>query len=453
MIKRIFFTAAIILLSACTKKLDVKPDQSLIVPNTVADFQALMDYVDMLNAFYPSYGEAGADNYYITDARFNGLASNSERNTYIWGKEIFPAKDAVPPVDWGNGYVRVNYCNLALEGLEKLNAGTGSTAYNNVRGAALFFRALSFYTLAGEFSKPYDSITAATDPGIPLRVKSDVEIIYQRASVKATYEQVLSDLAVAMKLLPDISTFKTRPSKATVYGLLARIHLDLKNYQEALNYVNLSLAIYHKLLDYNTLDPGSSLPFNEFNDDVLFYAKLSANGLNRMASMIVDSVLYEQYHDNDLRKVLFFRDGTGGTKLFKGTYSGNSFQYFGGIGVDEMYITRAECYARTGDVVHAMEDLNTLLRTRWKSGTYTDMTAADADDALKKILTERRKELVFRGLRWVDLRRLNKDARFAKTLTRMVEGSVYQLPPNDARYVYPIPGDEIMYSGIEQNVR
>ncbi|SHL88492.1 RagB/SusD family nutrient uptake outer membrane protein [Chitinophaga sp. CF418] len=451
MTKRIFLLAAIILLSACTKKLDIKPDQSLIVPQTVADFQAMMDFTDILNAYIPSYGEVGADNYYITDARYNGLALTGERNAYIWGKDIFPAKENA--TDWANGYVRVNYCNLVLEGLEKLSAGTGSPAYNNVKGAALFFRALSFYSLAGEFSKPYDSITAATDLGIPLRLKSDMQIIYQRASVKATYEQVLSDLAVAAELLPDITTFKTRPSKAGVYGLLARIHLDLKNYQEALDYANLSLAIYHNLLDYNTQDPASSLPFDGFNDDVLFYAKLSGSGLIRMATMIVDSVLYKQYQDNDLRKVLFFKDGTGGTKLFKGTYSGNNTQYFGGIGVDEMYITRAECYARKGDAAHAMEDLNTLLKTRWKSGTYTDMTAADADDALKKVLAERRKELLFRGLRWVDLRRLNKDARFAKTLTRIVNGAVYQLPPNDVRYVYPIPEGEIIYSGIEQNAR
>ena len=451
MTKRIFLPAVILLLSACTKKLDIKPDQSLIVPETVADFQALMDFADMLNAYLPSYGEAGADNYYLTDARYNALALNGDRNAYIWGKDIFSTNENV--LDWSNGYVRVNYCNLVLEGLEKLTAGRGSAAYNNVRGTALFFRALSFYSLAGEFSKSYDSTTAATDPGIPLRVKSDVEIIYQRASVKATYELVLSDLAVAAELLPDITTFKTRPSKAAVYGLLARIHLDLKNYQDALNYANLSLAIYHNLLDYNTVDPGSSLPFDKFNDDVLFYAKLASNGLIRMATIIVDSTLYRQYEDNDLRKVLFFRDGTGGTKLFKGTYSGNNTQYFGGIAVDEMYIVRAECYARTGDAVHAMEDLNTLLRTRWKAGTYIDMTAADADDALKKILTERRKELLFRGLRWVDLRRLNKDPRFAKTLIRIVNGTVYQLPPNDVRYVYPIPADEIRYSGIEQNVR
>jgi len=451
MIKRIFFPAVIILLSACTEKLDIKPDQSLNVPETIADFQALLDNADIVNAFIPSYGEAGADNYYITDTRYNGLSTNNDRNTYIWAKDLFPVNDVA--ADWAYGYVRVNYCNLVLEGLEHITTGMGTTAYNNVKGAGLFLRALSFYTLAGEFCKPYDSATAATDPGIPLRLKSDVQIIYQRASVKATYEQVLADLAAAAELLPDIAASKTRPSKAALYGLLARIHLSLKNYREALDYVNLSLAIYHKLLDYNTLDTTSSLPFDMFNDDILFFASLTPTGLLRMSSTIVDSVLYRQYQDNDLRKSLFFRDGMGNTKLFKGTYSGNPFYHFGGITVDEMYITRAECYARLSDPVHAMEDLNTLLRTRWKSGSYTDMTAANADDALKKVLTERRKELLFRGLRWIDLRRLNKEARFAKTLTRIVKGSVYQLPPNDARYVYPIPADEIIHSGIEQNVR
>lgn len=449
--KYIFFMAAIILLPACTEKLDIKPDQSLIVPETVADFQAMMDNITFMNAYIPAFGEAGADNYYITEARYNALPTNSDRSSYIWGNGIFPANDIA--LDWAYGYVRINYCNLVLEGLKQLTAGTGTIEYNNVKGAALFFRALSFYTLAGEFCKPYDSSTAATDPGLPLRTTSDIQTIYQRASVKATYEQALSDLAAAADLLPDMPAFKTRPSKVALYGLLARIHLSLRNYKEALEYADRSLSSYHTLLDYNTLDPLSNLPFDKFNDEVLFFASLSTCSLLKMSGMIVDSVLYQQYQNDDLRKNLFFRNGMDGTKLFKGTYCGSSFEHFGGIAVDEIYIIRAECYARSGNAAQAMADLNTVLKTRWRSGTYVDMTATDPDDALKKVLTERRKELLFRGLRWVDLRRLNKDARFAKTLTRSINGAVFQLPPNDARYVYPIPEDEIRHSGIEQNAR
>jgi len=68
-------------------------------------------------------------------------------------------------------------------------------------------------------------------------------------------------------------------------------------------------------------------------------------------------------------------------------------------------------------------------------------------------LKERRKELLFRGLRWTDLRRLNLDPRFAVTLARNVSGQIYSLPPEDPRYAWPIPDDEIQASGIPQNPR
>ena len=100
-----------------------------------------------------------------------------------------------------------------------------------------------------------------------------------------------------------------------------------------------------------------------------------------------------------------------------------------------------------------MADLNTLLRTRWITGAYTDMTATSADDALVKVLTERRKELVFRNVRWSDLRRLNMETRFQKTLTRTAGAQTFTLPPNDPRYVLLIPGDVITYSTLTQNPR
>jgi hypothetical protein len=137
-----------------------------------------------------------------------------------------------------------------------------------------------------------------------------------------------------------------------------------------------------------------------------------------------------------------------------GTYGGyNVNTLFTFPAVDELYLIKSECEARLGNVSMAMTDLNTLLVTRWKTGTFIPFTAANADDALPVILTERRKELVMRGVRWTDLRRLNTDARFASTITHVYNGQVYLLPPNDPKYVWPIPDDEILYSGIPQNVR
>lgn len=118
-----------------------------------------------------------------------------------------------------------------------------------------------------------------------------------------------------------------------------------------------------------------------------------------------------------------------------------------------MYLVRAEASARTGHPAQALSDLNTLLATRWKTGTYVPYATTDPAVALQDILTERRKELFARGLRWTDLRRLNQDPRFAVTLKRLIAGQAYALPPLDKRYVFPIPDDEIRLSGIPQNSR
>jgi hypothetical protein len=155
---------------------------------------------------------------------------------------------------------------------------------------------------------------------------------------------------------------------------------------------------------------------------------------------------------------MFYKaSGTSGQQTFIGTYTGGTTgggisKAFGGIATDEVYLTRAECYARTGNVASAMSDLNKLMLARWKTGTFVPFTAANAGDALAMILMERRKETPFRGLRWLDLRRLNSEGANI-TLTRNINGQQYTLPPNDPRYALSIPTDIIALTGMAQNER
>lgn len=100
-----------------------------------------------------------------------------------------------------------------------------------------------------------------------------------------------------------------------------------------------------------------------------------------------------------------------------------------------------------------MQDLNALLAKRWKTGFFIPFSAGTADEALAIILQERRKELIFRGLRWSDLKRLNKEPRFAVTLKKTIGEKEYILPPNDNRYLFPIPSSVIEMTGIQQNPR
>jgi hypothetical protein len=166
----------------------------------------------------------------------------------------------------------------------------------------------------------------------------------------------------------------------------------------------------------------------------------------------VDSLLYASYGPGDLRKQCYFDTLADGMVFYKGSYAG-SFGFFSGLATDELYLTRAECYARRGATGLALADLNTLLEKRFKKGMFKPLSTSSPEQALRLVITERKKELVARGLRWADLRRLNKEEAFKTTLRRSLDGKEYVLAPGSLRYTFPIPSNELSGSGIGQNPR
>ena len=99
-----------------------------------------------------------------------------------------------------------------------------------------------------------------------------------------------------------------------------------------------------------------------------------------------------------------------------------------------------------------MADVNTLLRSRWKANLFVPITANTPDEALNIVLIERQKELILRGQRWIDLRRLNKENRFKITIVHKANGQTWSLEPNSYKYALPIPDDVIQFSNMKQNV-
>src|SRR5690606_12084108 len=116
----------------------------------------------------------------------------------------------------------------------------------------------------------------------------------------------------------------------------------------------------------------------------------------------------------------------------------------------EIYLIKAECEARVGNIATALKTINELLKNRY-DGTFTPFSSDDNEAVLRFVLNERRKELIWRGLRWSDLRRLNKDIRFAKTISRDVDGTTYTLEPGSPKYVLPIPNSVILNNDMQQN--
>src|SRR5690606_239400 len=170
----------------------------------------------------------------------------------------------------------------------------------------------------------------------------------------------------------------------------------------------------------------------------------------------IDSVLYGEYADNDLRRAAYFQQNTDNSHSFKGSYTGEgnsvrSALLFSGLATDEVYLMKAEALVRLGKEAEAIQVLNALLANRYAVGWHPYQLEDVDNRLLELILKEREKSLPFRaGIRWSDLRRLNTDERFAKTLVRKLDGETYTLPPNDPRYTFLIPTEIVQLTGIPQ---
>ncbi len=439
-----------LLASGCQKFLDVKSDNKLVVPQNLSDIQGLLDDAATMNLrTTPSYSETASDDYFLTPAAIAPLAIYA--NAYIWQPLDYRFQN-----DWSVGYLAIYNANLALELLEGVNrTASNAQSWDNVKGSALFFRAFYELALTTQFGLAYDAQTSQSDLGIVLRRSSDFNIPSKRYNVAECYAAVLQDLNEAVPLLPEHPQHVFRPSKAAAHALLARTHLYIRHYPAALNETEKALSIKSNLMDYNNdtdlFSLSAAVPFKPFNKEVIFYTEMfSGFGLHISNRATIVPELYSSYHNDDLRRSAFFL-ATGTNQRFKGSYASHATALFTGLATDELYLTKAECLAQTGQLIQAMETLNHLLKKRWKNTvTYPNLTATDQTDALQKIRNERRKSLLMRGLRWMDLKRWNKEGANL-SLTRTLDGNTYTLAPNSPRYALPLPADVIEQSGMPQN--
>ncbi|MEC3881913.1 RagB/SusD family nutrient uptake outer membrane protein [Parapedobacter sp. 10938] len=447
-------------LQACGEEfLNVRADIATTIPTSIQDYQALLDQGIMISNSSRLFALAGGEEFTVSSGIWHGLPVVANlrqfKNAYIWADEIYLGDQGM---DWNNAYQRILQANLVLDGISNLSPKNEpeTNLLNNVKGSALFYRALNFYQLSQLFCKPYDGRSAEQDLGLPLRLEADVTLTSRRATLRQTYDRILTDLLEAERLLPDFPSVKTRPSRVATLALLARVSLVMGDFSKGSDYAKRALALNNVLIDYNSLQLDKPYPFptgyGQSNEEVLFFSYAPTVPLMANSVLEVNQELLDIYEDDDLRKMLFYGNGSSGNVFFRGSYYGSSL-FFVGLSTSEVVLIKTECDIRMGLLDEARELLDVLRGKRYKLGKLTNTPEIDAAGLLRFVLDERRRELAFRGLRWDDLRRLNSDPELSHTISREIDGVNYELKPKDTKYTWPIPDDVIQLSGMEQNKR
>lgn len=468
---RTAFLIALVASASCNDFLDETP-KGTVIPETVDDFGMMLDdATNMSGSNTISHGVVNSmtmdDDVIIGDGR-EGEFYSQEPKAYCWMDQIY--QTGRDDYDYSRFYRVIYLCNYVLANVDEAPEGTGQFSRNFVKGEALFHRAFAYLHLVNLYAKPYDAVTAPTDPGVPLTLEADPNQRLERATVQAVYDQVLADLeeAETENLLPDAADYSFRPTRPALYALQARAYLWMGRYEESYRYAVKARELCGEPTDYNGLDimmwnPDLGLTGNwisSFTDtylcpDILCYKKGSYCTWVYYYN-VSDELLATFDTANDLRYRLFITP-FGWFDFGYDEYGlriSCIYDFSNGPGRGEVYITEAETAVRTGRIPEALAALNALRSKRFDASAYEPVTETDPEVLLPLILQERRRELMFKGLRWFDLRRLNKEGRYTTTVTHSLGGQTYTLVPGDPRYVMQFPQSVIDANPlIKQNER
>ena len=472
--KYLYLLIALCTLGACSDFLDETPKGTLI-PKTVDDFALMMEDNDP----YGGYNNTNAgptivtmldDDIKITDSPVKlSRYSQAALRAFRWEDNFYTQSENDD--NYNELYHCIYNCNYILENVETAEEG-GAFTRDYVRGAACFHRAFAYFCLVNMYAPHWDEATAEEDLGVPLALRANINDVLDRSTVAEVYEQIFKDLAVADTCLNETEPYPHRPTIAAVQALYARIYLYQGKYEECWKAARKAREItgepddfnqyelYDVLDGYEDANPDNGidgLAYDEYDlPDIIIFKGGGREPNTSQDYNLSDELVALFDKGTDLRWYLFVTDFdyddyyTPGTDEWRIT----SFQYPDnpGLNVGEVWITEAEALCREGDIDGALNALNTLARKRHREGTYVDVTERDPDTLLRLILEERRRELMFKSMRWFDLKRLNKEPRFAKTITHVLQGVTYTLEPNSPHYAIPFPLKAINANpSIEQN--
>lgn len=425
-------------MTSCEKFLDVKPSSTNVNPSTISDFQEMLNSEQLAICSYFMYDLMSDD---VTLLRYE--RTEPYVNSFLWKKNIWRYGDMDEM--YKKSYERILQLNILLTKIDvvKANDSASESAKAVIIAQAKTHRAWYYLQLANIYGMDYTSGTAETSLAVPLVLVPGESVRPKRATVKEVYDQVILDLkdAISTPALPAMGATIIHPGKAAAHTILARAYLYMGQYADALTQANEALKLKNDLVNMkNSSTYTMSLLDQKVNAEVM------------MAKMGTDEEFYQFYSSSigadyefvntfswdDKRRNLAFK-GYGDTYVVNN--SRQTFNY--SVAVPEAMLIKAECLARAGQVTEPLALINDIRKNRISN--YQPLTAT-ADNILSLVLEERRKELFLHGgLRVFDLKRLNRDPKFQKTLKR-IERDIWEgteilhatLEPNSPRYLMEI---------------
>lgn len=351
---------------------------------------------------------------------YTGLTADECYNTDIsnitlsefYGNVISPDNVPLRNNFWLRGFSLVYHANACIEGLRD-NIFLEPEVRNQLLGESLFNRAFVYYYLVSLFGD------------VPLLLNTDYaeNAAAPRTQAAIVHEQIVSDLKEARLLLKNAypSAQRVRPNKWTAAALLARVYLVQEEWLSAETEATL-------VIDSNeySLEPDLDNVFLASSNEAIWQIMPVKEGFNTTEATIfvpyslsnaipnfpLTDILLQAFEATDLRKEHWVGSVWINSNRYHypykykiNEYGRPATEYQMNLRLAELYLIRAECYARRDKIHEAKTDLNSI---RERAG-LPGITADNPDELLEAVFRERRIELFAEwGHRWFDLKRTGK---------------------------------------------
>lgn len=420
-------------------------------------------------------------------------AINGNTNTYvdIWQWNILATNRYVESV-YAALYGVIGDCNFFLDKLpalrESITDDTQLAILVDFEGEVRVSRALAYSELIKLFCKAYDPATAANELGVCLVSHFDGSEPAVRASLKESYEFVLSDLAKAEDLLleeDDLGYNSVYFTLSVAQSLHARVALYMQNWEDAVKYSTIVLDKKDKyeLANARTIYDGAGVSYFDYlwqNDsgfEVIWkvgftatsyggtlgspFLHLTTDYAHYYPDFVPAASVLALYDSSDLRYDSYFLDVTTGyahslnwpvlVKYFGNRNFINSANLYElqmpkPFRLAEQYLIRAEAYCQMGKYAQGAADLSTLRKSRYAVGGSVSL---NRNNWLQTISDERVRELYMEGFRLQDLKRWGMGFERKPQSESLSEGSSLKIEAGNPLFVWPIPKHELESPGSQ----
>jgi hypothetical protein len=467
--KIIYILSVLIILGSCSEFLVQEPNEQRSVNEQFSNKELSLQAI---NGMYRSLESFISGKQFIyADLLGGNLSFSPAENDRVL--EIPPAagitnsfnfNDEAEDSDFGTvyetAYELINESNIIIERLEDAEFFTEEER-KQIVAEALAVRTISHFILTQFYSQNFNYSPDGSHLGI---VYNDRVLISgvdypSRLSLAESYDRMKTDLEKALSFFSKTSILDKGPdysymNQTTTRALYARIALHMNDWETALEYSDLVINSSGKsLMDSSQLVAEWEKPLLPVSEIILeFTAPVESTDGNVTSSVgpsyynyiddknyrdyVASQDLMDSYDSTDIRKNLFMEilipTSINGIITDEPYFFTKKFQDDPGtsyIRLSEMYLIRAEAYARIGGNDNlALDDLNRI-RTRAGLEEITETT-----DILEEIFLERRRELAFEGHLFFDIARFKKDV-----IRNNCIGTTCNLSYPSDYFILPIP--------------